>query len=93
MKESAIQIAYEIFSSLLLEDKVYLDGEVRFSSICKWMGFPEKELDAYIFKEMGLSGREIIDSLRTKEPDYLAKKYGDRLAALKEALSSQNGAN
>ena len=90
MDIAAIQIAYEIFADLLMEEKVYLDPNLTFSLICSWIGVPEKELDRYIVKEMGMSGKDIIHKFRADEPLRLRQKYGDLLRRFEEAAGRDN---
>ena len=75
MKNASIQQQYEIFGRLLLEDRIFLDPNVTFSMICKWLGADEKELDEMVRSELGVSARSLMSTYRAQEPARLREKY------------------
>lgn len=75
MKKASVQDYYEAFGRLLLEDKVYLDPDVTFPRICKWLGADEKQLGGMIESELGVSGASLIRTYRAQEPARLREKY------------------
>lgn len=89
MNTESIKIAYEIFSGLLIEDRLYLISGLDCARMCKWIGVPEKELDSYIYSELGYSGDELIQELRRGETARLHKKYADLVKRLEESKKAQ----
>ena len=66
---------YELFSKLMLEDRLYLDRKCSFRWICKCFGMDRRRLNRLIVKELGLSGNSIIRAYRRVEEDRIRKKY------------------
>lgn len=81
MEADSLSLHYEFFADLLLEDRIYLDPEVSFTRICRWMGADARQLDDYIRSELGLSGEALIRRYRQGEPARLQAKYARRAAA------------
>lgn len=71
-----LQENYALLGHLILDEKVYLDPTVSFTSICRAMGAPARELDALLEAELGMDGESVLRQLRAQEPAYLARKYG-----------------
>jgi len=59
--------SYEKFSSLLLDDHVYRDPSVTFSSICKEIGADPSALGRLVEDEMGMSADALIEAYRAQE--------------------------
>ncbi|MBO5635833.1 MAG: hypothetical protein J5907_10495 [Bacteroidales bacterium] len=55
---------YAAFERALDEDKVYLDLD--YNEICTALGADANALDKLILKEIGYSGRELVDFYRSK---------------------------
>jgi hypothetical protein len=55
---------YAAFERAMDRDKVYLDLD--FDEICSAIGADKKVLDQLISKEIGMSGRELVDFYRSK---------------------------
>ncbi|MGM9737369.1 MAG: hypothetical protein ACI3ZT_03030 [Candidatus Cryptobacteroides sp.] len=66
---------YELFSKLMLEDRLYLDRKCSFRWICKRFGMDRKSLNSLIIKELGLTGEGIIKAYRRAEEERIRKKY------------------
>ncbi len=75
MKNLTIDDYYEAFGRLLLEDKVYLDPDLSFHLLCKWLGADEKQLDARVQDELGVTGSALMRQYRAQEPGRLREKY------------------
>jgi len=55
---------YAAFEKAMDEDKVYIDLD--FEDICLASGIDRDALDKLIFREIGLSGQELVDFYRAK---------------------------
>ena len=75
MKKASIEEQYEVFGRLLIEDRIYVDPNVTFPMICRWLGADEKELDEKILSELGVNGRTLLRTYRAQEPARLREKY------------------
>ena len=69
---------YERFCALLLEDRIYLDPSVTFPLICRWLSADARALDARLREEAGIGGRDLLATLRRREPERLLRKYGGK---------------
>ncbi|MGM9742242.1 MAG: hypothetical protein ACI3ZC_04200 [Candidatus Cryptobacteroides sp.] len=67
--------AYEIFADLLLEEKVHMDRRITFARLCRWLGTSRRGLDGIVHKELGMSGKEVVRSLRRAEERRIRDKY------------------
>ena len=75
MKKCSTFESYEIFSRMLLEDKIFMDSNISFNMLCSWIGADRKQLNAYIKKELGLSGECLMQTYRAMEMERIAGKY------------------
>lgn len=67
---------YSLLERLLNDEKIYLDRELSFSRICGWLKVPELLMDAFLRKELGVGGEELLATLRDGEPERLKSLYG-----------------
>ncbi len=74
-----LQEHYKNFSTLLLEDKLYLVKDITFDAMCKLLGTTSTDLGLLIQKELGCNGDELIEKFRSDYPDYLKLKYKNDL--------------
>lgn len=58
------QKVYEEFARLLEEDKVYLDPETNFRTICCSLDVDPYEFDEFLMRELGFRGEEILERYR-----------------------------
>ena len=75
MKKRNTSEQYNLFSVLLLEEKVYLDPTLTFSDICRWMGADERALSTMMAMELGTDGDSLMRSYREGELSRLREKY------------------
>lgn len=75
MKNRSLTESYELFSRLLLEDKIFMDSNISFSLLCSWIGADRRKLDAYIKSELGCSGEGLMETYRAMEFERIADKY------------------
>ncbi len=75
MKNRSVIESYELFSRLLLEDKIYMDSSITFPFLCSCIGANRKKLDRLIRNELGISGARLIETYRAMEFSRIAEKY------------------
>lgn len=69
---------YEALSALLLDEKLYMDGTLGFREVCSWIGADPERLGALIREELGLSGEDLLRTLREGERESLRRKYAPK---------------
>lgn len=52
------------FERLMDNEKVYLDPDVSFHTICRRLAVSPSSLDEILIQELGMSGDELVDSYR-----------------------------
>ncbi len=77
MENDYLMLKYELFCRLLLEEKMFQNSSVSYSSLCSLIHVDEHLLEDYIFEELGTGGQELIESLRINFLAYLYHKYGE----------------
>ncbi|MGN0194921.1 MAG: hypothetical protein ACI4AE_00505 [Candidatus Cryptobacteroides sp.] len=75
MKTRNTSEQYNLFSVLLLEEKVYLDPTLTFSDVCRWMGADEAALSTMMAMELGTDGDSLMRRYREGELSRLREKY------------------
>lgn len=65
-----------ILEMLLDEEHLFLNPDITFSVLCSWMEVPEKEMDGFLGKELGLCGADLLSALRRSMRERLGRKYG-----------------
>ena len=75
MKKRNTSEQYNLFSVLLLEEKVYLDPTLTFSDVWRWMGADERALSTMMAMELGTDGDSLMRSYREGELSRLREKY------------------
>lgn len=75
MENKDLMKSYELFSRLLLEDKIFMDSNLTFSAVCCWIGADRRKLNNLIKKELGLSGPALMRVYRNMEMERIAEKY------------------
>lgn len=75
MDTNSLQRSYEIFSKMLLEDKIFMDKDITFSLICFAIKANRKELNKLIKKELGFTGPELMKLYRSMEFERIIDKY------------------
>lgn len=75
MKKRNTSEQYNLFSVLLLEEKVYLDPTLTFSDVCRWMGADETALSTMMAMELGTDGDSLMRRYREGELSRLREKY------------------
>lgn len=67
--------AYEIFVKMITEDNIYLIPTLTFRKLCVSLDTDFKSLDDMVFAELGMTGEEVLISLREAAPRRLCEKY------------------
>lgn len=67
--------AYEIFVKMITEDNIYLIPNLTFRKLCVSLDTNFKSLDDMVFAELGMTGEEVLTSLREAAPERLCEKY------------------
>lgn len=75
MEKETLERHYEKFAALLLEDRAYMDGTLRFRDLCSWIGADAAALDTLLLRELGLSGTDLLRALRESGRRGLKRKY------------------
>lgn len=70
---------FEIFASLLENEKVYMDPEVTFGMMCGWLKVDPGDMDRFLMSELGYSGDDILKAYRGGTASYFEEKYGIEL--------------
>ena len=82
LEDKSLMKSYEIFSRLMHEDKIFMDSNLPFSIVCRWIGADRRKLDKLIKSELGISGMQMMRAFRAIEMERIAEKYSK---ILKEA--------
>ena len=61
--------AYEIFVKMITEDNIYLIPNLTFRKLCVSLDTDFKSLDDMVFAELGMTGEEVLTSLREAAPE------------------------
>lgn len=71
MKKCSSPLAYERFSSLMLDRRLYLDPLVSFRTVCALMSVNPDCLDRLLRRELGTGGEELMESFRRSDVESL----------------------
>lgn len=55
-----LQKAFDLFSKMMNEDKVYLDASLTYDAICRRIGIAPADLDEKLMAELGMDGETIL---------------------------------
>ena len=62
--DQELERAYASFGKMMAEDEVYRNPALTFEEICRRIGIPVGRLDRYIYSEMGMTGRQLMEAYR-----------------------------
>lgn len=70
-----INAAYSVFGRMMTEDLLYLDRRISFRRICRWLGVSQRDLNALVKSELGMTGQELVRKYRDDAERHLRDKY------------------
>ncbi|MBQ9878212.1 MAG: hypothetical protein IJM29_04820 [Bacteroidales bacterium] len=56
--------AYAVFWEMLDRERIYMDKNLDFQTVCDYIGIDRSRLDRLIYEETGLHGQEVLTHFR-----------------------------
>ena len=75
-KMRTLEECYDVLEKLVNVERIFLDPDYPFERVCRLLGVPRAEMDALLWRELGLDGDSLFASLRAALPERLERKYG-----------------
>lgn len=76
MKNDRLFSAYERFCQLMTGERLYLNPAISYESICSWLAVEPAELDMIVNREIGYSGKALMEHFREQAGERLRDVYG-----------------
>lgn len=76
MENERLLTAYERFSRLMTDERLYLNPNINYESVCRLLGVEPTALDRILEREIGYSGSAVIRHFREQAQARLRDGYG-----------------
>lgn len=76
MKNDRLYSTYEHFCQLMSEERLYLNPSLSYETVCRWLAVEPAELDVILEREIGYSGKALMEHFREQAQAHLREHYG-----------------